>query len=266
MEIRRMDIRRFKHGRMGELQDEVAVEEALEIVIQGSPFALNMRLPGRDIELVLGYCYNEGIIESADDVASLGHDCGTNAGSRVNVSLRDRRGLDRALEKKQARYVSQSSSGLGGRARLEEVLTDAKPVPGRHAFPAQELLGLKQTFESRMRLFPRTGCTHAAALFDRKGRPLAFAEDIGRHNALDKVTGSVLQEDALRHVYLALVSSRLSFEMVQKAARIGVEVLAGVSAATSMAADLARESNLTLIGFLRDIRMNIYTHSDRITA
>jgi FdhD protein len=265
MQTRHIDIRRFKQGSMNALQDEVAVEEPLEIVIDERPYALNMRLPGNDAALVLGYCYNEGLIDTVDDVASVSQATRTEAGSRIDILLRDRRGLERALEKKRSRYLSQSSTGLGGKTQLGEILTDLRPIPDRNTFPARGLLGLKQSFERRMQLFPRTGCTHAACLYDHSGSPLAFAEDIGRHNALDKVAGSALQDGVLREAFLGLVSSRLSFEMVQKAARIGVEIFAGVSAATTMAVDLARESRLTLIGFLRDIRMNVYTHPDRIT-
>ncbi len=138
------------------------------------------------------------------------------------------------------------------------------PVETWHRIHLGAILGLKDLFEARQTIFPLTGSTHSASVFDVNSNLLAFAEDIGRHNAFDKVIGKLVLEGATQHAFLAIVSSRLSFEMLQKAAVLGLEILAGLSAPTSMAVSMAERLNITLIGFLREDSMSIYSHPERI--
>lgn len=244
------------------VEDDLAVEEPLEIVVDGTPYAVTMRLPGRDEDLAAGFCFTEGIIGRFEDIAAI-RPC-TSGASRIHVDLRaGPRGHQEAFLRRR-QFVSTSSCGLCGKSKLDEIPDAARPAQTMTRVGLDDLLGLRHDFKTSQVIFPVTGSTHAAALFDRSMRLLAAAEDIGRHNALDKAIGRILRSGQENEAFLGLVSSRLSFEMVQKAGALGLEVLAGFSAATSLAVDLARELNMTLIGFFKFDRMNVYTVPERL--
>ena len=259
--VKRTIVKYLNDELLGEVVDDMAREEPLDIHVDGSPYAITMRLPGDDINLVTGFCLTEGLIDSADDLAGVEHCRGEQGEGRVLVTLRRRA---HGVRDRKGAYVSKSSCGVCGKQQLDEIYGHVPAVTGERVMGLRRVLGLKAAFESRKDIFPIVGSTHSAAVFDHGGEMVAFAEDIGRHNALDKAIGALVGGRLQERAYIAILSSRLSFEMVQKAAAAGIEVLAGVSAATTLAARFAEERNITLIGFLRRNRMNIYTHPKRI--
>lgn len=245
------------------LRDTLAMEEPLEIVVDGAPYAVTMRMPGDDAHLVLGFLLSEGVIISREDILSMDYCQGTLGERRIFVELRREAGEAR---KQRREFLSKSSCGLCGKVSFGDVHTDMPRVSSVRAISRGALLGLKRAIEARQEVFQRTGATHFAAIFDTRHELLAFAEDIGRHNALDKAIGAVLAAGAKELAYLGIVSSRLSFEMVQKAGALGLEVLAGLSVATSLAVEMAENLGITLIGHMRATRMNVYTGAERIIA
>jgi FdhD protein len=264
MQVIKHKTSRFKDNGLFAAEYNLAVEELLEIYIDDSPYAITMRLPGDDINLVAGFCFTEGIIESRNDLASIRHCEAIPEKARVLVSLNHKRpnkanGYEDRLE-----YVSKSSCGVCAKSKADEIYADLRPVEMFHRINLGDILALKDVFESTQTLYPLTGSTHSASIFDTERHILAFAEDIGRHNAFDKVIGALVLDGNPQDAFLAIVSSRLSFEMVQKAAVLGLEVLSGLSAPTSMAVNMADRLNISLIGFLRENSMNIYTHPERI--
>ncbi len=263
MQILKHKTSQFKDNDLFPAEYNLAVEELLEIYIDGSPYAVTMRLPGDDINLVAGFCFTEGIIGSNDELASISH-CTTIPGKRrILVQLAPGSRYDAEVEKRRE-YISKSSCGLCGKSRAEEIYGEISPVEKWNTIPLASILRLKELFEVRQNIYHMTGSTHSAAIFDRQENLLASAEDIGRHNAFDKVIGSLVRGKRTEDAFMAIVSSRLSFEMIQKAGVLGLEVIAGLSAPTSMAVDLAEQLNITLIGFLRENSMSIYTHPERI--
>ncbi len=255
---------RFKDNSLFSVEYHLAVEELLEIHVNDSPYAVIMRLPGDDVTLVAGFCFTEGIIKSRDDLLSIKR-CEANASkSRVLVHLKQERPQDHTHPEERPVYVSQSSCGLCGRSKADEIFRRLDPVATSHRIHLGEILALKGRFEAEQTIFQLTGATHSASVFDIDRNLLAFAEDIGRHNAFDKVIGRLVLNGATQDAFLAIVSSRLSFEMVQKAAVLGLEIFCGLSAPTSMAVAMAEQLNMTLIGFLRENSMSIYSHPERI--
>lgn len=252
--------------------DIVAVEEPLEIQL-ASPTATNsaaksisvtMRTPGDDVELALGFLYTEGIVHSADDIASantVGEDQNT-----VRVELKPEVEFD--LGSLQRHFYTTSSCGVCGKASV-----DALRVSGLQALPEDgptlarsTIVSMPDTAREKQPLFAETGGLHAAALFDRNGEIIVLREDVGRHNAVDKVVGWLLLQGKLpAHDYSLLVSGRTSFELVQKALVARIPLLAAVGAPSSLAVELASEFHMTLIGFLRGKNFNIYAGPQRIT-
>ena len=243
--------------------DTVCVEEPLEIMINDEPYYLTMRMPGEDIFLALGLCLTEGVISSFDDVLSVNH-C-VDSTNRVNVYLSPGRRGPAAPARRRGGIV-YASCGICGKELLSDICTALAKSDKTVRIRLSRVFDMQKAMEAHQPVFYATGATHAAAFFDGEGRSLASSEDVGRHNALDKAIGRVLFEKTRGEVKAAVLTSRLSYEMVQKAARLGVEIIAGVSAPTSLAIDLARELNITLIGFLRPGSANIYTSPERITA
>ncbi|MGA2403930.1 MAG: formate dehydrogenase accessory sulfurtransferase FdhD [Syntrophobacteraceae bacterium] len=256
----------FKDANLRAAEYDLAVEELLEIHIDGVAYAITMRLPGDDINLVAGFCLTEGIIGSWDDVLSIGHCHEVPGDRRVSVRLKAGNGNKRAVHEERNTFLSKSSCGVCGKSKAEEIHSSIRPVESFHCIRLEDILQLKQLFETGQAVFPLTGSTHAAAIFDRKKDLMALSEDIGRHNAFDKAIGAVIRMKSSKEPFLAIVSSRLSFEMVQKAGVLGLEIISGLSGPTSMAVRMAEDLNITLIGFLREDSMTIYTHPERISA
>ena len=236
--------------------DEVAVEEPLEIRVDGRPLAVTMRTPGHDEELALGFLYGEGLIDGAREVG-LTEDLAANIVEVAGPLLRDP-GV--------RRFYTTSSCGVCGKGALEEVAVYAPPLVGPGPVIARELLA---ALPERLRQpsFERTGGLHATGLFSATGELRIVREDVGRHNAMDKVIGAALREGLVPLSDAILcVSGRLAFELVQKAAVAGAPVLVGVGAPTSLAIELAAERGLTLAGFARGDRVNVYTGAQRLAA
>jgi FdhD protein len=255
LETKKKDVLAFTDGTYRSLTDTLAVESSLVIIINGKTAYYCMRTPGMDRELALGICFSNGRISSADDVKNLDQPDGSTVAINIPGSpegISDEIGIIRSS----AGIVSKdgdsipSCSGTGG--------------PHDVRFTSRMLFDLQKDFSSRQKIYIETGATHAAAFYDEGGQLLVFSEDIGRHNALDKCIGKLILEKALCRAVYCILSSRLSYEMVMKAARAGIRVTAGASAPTAFAVDLARDKGLTLVGFLRTGRFNVYSGEWRV--
>jgi FdhD protein len=231
----------------------VAVEEPLEIRVDGEALAVTMRTPGHDEELALGFLLGEALIDAARPV-SLTDDLAANTVDVAGPLLRDP-GV--------RRFYTTSSCGVCGKGALEEVAVHAPELPDGPAVARELLAALPERLEQPG--FERTGGLHATGLFDASGSPIFVREDVGRHNAMDKVVGRALVEGLLPlHEHVLCVSGRLSFELVQKAAMAGAPILVGVGAPTSLAIQLADDRGLTLCGFARAGAVNVYTRPERV--
>jgi FdhD protein len=235
--------------------DEVAVELPLEIRLNGAPVAVTMRTPGHDLELAAGFLYGEGIVDEPPEVG-LPEDLAANT---VEVTAPG------AAPPANRRFYTSSSCGICGKGALEEVAVHAERIGGGPAIERGVLAALPERL--RQPVFERTGGLHATGLFRSSGGdPLLVREDVGRHNAMDKVIGRALLDGRLPLSELVLcVSGRLGFELVQKAARAGAPVLVGVGAPTSLAVELADDRGVTLAGFARGGDVNVYTHPTRVS-
>lgn len=245
--------------------DALAVEEPLEIRLNGRSVVVTMRTPGDDEELALGLLLNEGILGGdvrAARFATIHNPLDAAAGNIVNVTVPLER--IRRLPRERA-FHATSACGVCGQASLETVEREFAPVESALRVSSSLLLALPARMRDEQDVFERTGGLHAAALFDADGELIALREDVGRHNAVDKVVGFAGREDILPlREHVLLVSGRAGFEVVQKAVAAGIPVVAAVGAPSSLAARLAERANVTLVGFLRDASFNIYTHPERI--
>ncbi|MCM2579921.1 formate dehydrogenase accessory sulfurtransferase FdhD [Streptomyces meridianus] len=251
--------------------DTLVAEEPLEIRLNGKPLAVTMRTPGDDFALAAGFLVSEGVLGRAEELANIVYCAGaTSDGANTYnvVDVRTAPGVEMPDITLERNVYTTSSCGLCGKASLDAVRTTARwPVaddPPVRLSPAL-LSALPDRLREAQRVFERTGGLHAAGLFSAEGELLDLREDVGRHNAVDKVVGRALQADDLplsRSVLL--VSGRASFELAQKAVMAGIPVLAAVSAPSSLAVDLAAEAGLTLVGFLRGSSMNVYAGEERI--
>ncbi len=242
--------------------DQVAREAALEVRLNGEPFSVIMRTPGADADLAMGFLFTEGVITSATDVRAVT----APAPDVMDVTLSPSLAASvPALVGARRQVTLNSSCGMCGRRSLESLEVRAAPLPVGWHVAAAVVAGLPQALRDAQQVFAETGGLHAAALFGRDGRIEASAEDVGRHNAVDKLIGRMLTAGRLPLADLLLfVSGRSSFEIVQKAWQAGVPLVAAVSAPSSLAVSLAREAGMTLIGFVRDGRFNIYAHEARV--
>jgi len=263
-------------GGVTERADLLASEEPLGIRIDGQAVSLTMRTPGDDIDLTAGFLVSEGIVVSAADIAAIkicdgqqcshDHDSDDTVGNVADVVLRPGLAVQPGLRRS---FLTSSACGVCGKAAIEDLR-----VPGQFELfddpavvTARVLAGLPDTLRQAQRVFDRTGGLHAAGLFSAAGELLVVREDVGRHNAVDKVIGWALQAGLLPLTgRILLVSGRASFELVQKAVLAGIPVLAAVSAPSSLAAQLAADAGLTLVGFLRGGSMNVYAGAERVRA
>jgi FdhD protein len=241
-------------------KDELALEEPLEIQVDTRPVSVTMRTPGHDDELAAGFLVTEGIITSSKDFLKISAHP-RNKQNVINVFLRNTPDLDRL---KRHVFVS-SSCGLCGKASIENVHQHFKPLKTRLRISTDVLLGLPEKLRNAQEAFARSGGLHAAGVFSADGELVVSREDVGRHNAVDKVIGYGLLKGLLPFKeHILMVSGRASFEIMQKALAARIPVVAAVSAPSSLAVDFALESGQTLVGFLRDRRMNLYARSHRI--
>ncbi|MFD7704419.1 formate dehydrogenase accessory sulfurtransferase FdhD [Streptomyces caelestis] len=267
----RRKVLRIRDGAVSSRPDTLVAEEPLEIRLNGRPLAVTMRTPGDDFALAAGFLVSEGVLATASDLQNIVYCAGATVdGSNTYnvVDVKTSPGVvipDITLERN---VYTTSSCGLCGKASLDAVRTTARhPIADAPALRVEpELLaGLPDRLRAAQRVFDRTGGLHAAALFDEAGELLDVREDVGRHNAVDKLVGRALQSgDLPLSRTILLVSGRASFELAQKAVMAGVPMLAAVSAPSSLAVDLAAETGLTLVGFLRGGSMNVYAGEERI--
>jgi FdhD protein len=265
--IAKFPIRRYRRGQLTELTDLVAVEEPLEIRLAGEPFQVLMRLPGYEKELALGFLHTEGIVRDLSEVITI-HFCGTATDPLLPPNVVDVHLSDLALARRGRRHleVAYSSCGLCAKEAVSEICRTVPPVAGALTIAAPRLLELMDRLLESQTVYQDTGGTHAVALAAPDGDVFIHAEDVGRHNAMDKVIGRALLEGRDLTGLVALLSGRLSFEMALKCIRAKIPILAAVSAPTTMALTLAGELGLTAVGFVREGRMNIYTHPRRIAV
>jgi len=263
MSSRRVSIQRIAGGQREIDQDFLAAEEPLEIRVRGRAVSVTMRTPGNDDELAAGFLLSEGIVRSAADILSI-EPCGRNEfGNLVNVQLSPMVGVD--FEKLTRHVFASSSCGLCGKATIESLRGVFPPIESDARVGVDVLSSLPDKLRAAQPIFDETGAVHAAGLFDLSGQLLAAREDVGRHNAVDKLMGFALLRDLLPlRQHILLVSGRASFEIMQKARAGGVAIVAAVSGPSSLAVESAVANRQTLVGFVRGGRMNVYAGMERI--
>ncbi len=241
----------------------------MEVRVNGAPFAVIMRTPGADRDLAAGFLFAEDVVRGADEIGTIEYCAGTEDEGRdntINVTV-----MGEAVERlgtrlgERRQVMMTSSCGLCGRRTIESLRARVATVDGRWTIPAAVISSLPDRLRATQTVFKSTGGLHAAGLFDREGALQLSAEDVGRHNAVDKIVGRTLL--AGRHPLdrnILLVSGRTSFELVQKALLAGIPLIAAVSAPSSLAIDLAQEAGVTLCGFVRGTSFNIYAHPERV--
>jgi FdhD protein len=269
---RRVVVTRVAGQTITRTTDVAAAEEPLDVRLHGRSFAVIMRTPGEDKALAAGFLLSERIIRSFDEVGAIEH-CRhpdqTKAHHVVDVYLVGGAAARvPAMLEQRRQVIANSSCGVCGRSTIDELLGELKPIdldPAKAAVPLAVIRALPDRLRARQSTFDETGGLHAAAICDAAGEILAVAEDVGRHNAVDKVVGKLLiAPPAPRAPTVLIVSGRVSFEIVQKAWIAGIPLVAAISAPTSLAVDLAGAAGVTLVGFLRPGGLNIYTGADRL--
>jgi FdhD protein len=269
--FRAVDVARVRNGVRQVGTDQAATEEPLEVRLHGRPFAVIMRTPGADRELAAGFLLAERVLVTPDDLGTIEYCTDPSAEHPENIinatiATGSAETLERLLADRR-QVTTNSSCGLCGRLTIESLRTDAPPVTSTWTIDAATLVAVPNRLRSAQKVFEETGGLHAAGLFTSDGRLEAMAEDVGRHNAVDKVVGRMLMQDRLPlSNYLLFVSGRTSYEIVQKAFLAGIPIVAAVSAPSSLAIDLAQECGLTLVGFLRGQDFNVYAHPERIVG
>ena len=261
---------RLTAGQVTERAETLVVEEPLEIRVGGVPLTVTMRTPGADVELAQGFLLTEGMITHREDVATVRYCRGTdedgaNSYNVLDVTLAP--GVPTPETDITRNFYTTCSCGVCGKASLEAVRLSSRHSPGDDpaTVAATTLTAMPAQLRSAQKVFAATGGLHGAALFDTGGTMLAVREDVGRHNAVDKVIGWALESGRIPlSGCVLLVSGRASFELAQKAVMSGIPIMAAVSAPSSLAVDLAAQSGLTLVAFLRGDSMNVYTRTDRI--
>ena len=261
-----VSLTRCSQGVTHAAKDLVASEEPLEIRVRGRGIAITMRTPGHDSELAAGFLVSEGLLHKRSDVIEIAH-CQTGensaAGNIINVFVPPAVKLD--LEKLTRHVFASSSCGLCGKASIESVHQHFPPVKSNVQLSNDTLCKLPDRLRKGQETFSQTGGLHGSAIFNSNGDLIVLREDVGRHNAVDKVVGWAFLNDTLPlNQHILMVSGRASFEIMQKALSANIPIVAAISAPSSLAVEFALESNQTLVGFLRDNSFNIYSHPERI--
>lgn len=252
----------------GDELDEVVIEEPLEIRVDGESVVVTMRTPGDDLDLARGLLFSEGFVGAPQDIVGVRHCTAVDDAARGNVVIAALApGVTRSAAWSMRATAMSAACGLCGRRTLDAVRLETAPVGSGPRLTHATLLSLPERLRAAQAVFAATGGLHAAGLFDRAGRLLVLKEDVGRHNAVDKVIGEAMRFGRLPlGDSILMLSGRAGFELVQKAVRAGIPVVCSVSAPSSLAVQLARESNQTLVGFLRGERYNVYCGAQRIEA
>ena len=259
-------ITRIQHGSANVDCDSLTTEEPLEIRIGNDPIAVIMRTPQDDFELTAGFLYTERLIQHSSELMGISY-CKSarppNQRNVVEARLADEVDFDPA--KLQRNFFVSSSCGVCGKASIEALLQHSPPLEAEFKIDTATICGLDEKLLAAQSVFEQTGSLHAAALFDREGEVLVIREDVGRHNAVDKVVGSfIVRRQQIPEISILMVSGRASFEIIQKAHMAGIPFVAAVSAPSSLAVDLANEAGITLVGFLRNQQFNVYAGDHRI--
>jgi len=260
---RRVPVLKIDERQPEQVEDDVVIEEPLEIRVNGDSLSVTMRTPGDDFDLAVGLLRTEGIIRTREEIGTIAYcpdEDQPELKNIVNVVLVDAR---RKIESTR-RLWSNSSCGLCGKATLEAIHQLCEPIASSIIVSSDLLFSLPLRLRQAQANFERTGGIHAVGLFDPQGSLLVLREDIGRHNAVDKVLGAALLGGLSLSATIMMVSGRLGFEIAQKGLVAGVPVVASISAASSLAIELATEFGMTTIGFLRGRSMNVYSHPERI--
>ena len=259
-ETKTVEVIRVEDGRpRAEALDRLAVEEPMEIRLDSTPLAVLMRTPGQEADLIMGFAITEGIVLSPDEVASV-EDLGD--GDRYRLVLAE--GVKVDPEQFRRNAYTTSSCGVCGKASIDAVRIAARPLPTGPQLTVGDILALPSRLAQAQPTFEATGGLHAAALFSPDGELLTAAEDVGRHNATDKAIGALARQRWPLAEVILMVSGRISFEIAQKAAVAGIPVVAAVSAASSLAVELATEMGMTVAGFVRDRGLVIYAGGQRL--
>ena len=256
---------------MREQPDRLVTEEPMELRVEGpgqapAPVTVTMRTPGNDFELAVGFCISEHVVAGPDDVATVAYCLGGDGPQEYNVvTVRTRTRVD--LEAHRRNFVSNSSCGLCGKTALDQVEAACAPVVADLQVSAAVLTTMPDALRAAQVVFDATGGLHAVGCFTADGVLRVVREDVGRHNAIDKVIGWAALSGALPLVdTVCIVSGRVSFEIVQKAATAGIPVIGAVSAPSSLAVQTAERLGVTVVGFLRGERFNVYTHPERVVV
>lgn len=270
--VRAVDVTRLTASGIERTSDRIAAEEPLDIRLHGRSFAVIMRTPGSDRELAAGFLLSERIVRSGDDLGAIEH-CrhpdNRRAHHVVDVFLRGSARSDvHAILERRREVIANSSCGVCGRSTIDELRADLDPLSFEGRVDVSIVRELPRRLRTTQAIFDETGGLHGAALCGADGAILASAEDVGRHNAVDKTIGALLLQDRLAAAAPAVLmaSGRVSFEIVQKAWTARVPIVAAVSAPTSLAIELAEDAGITLIGFVRDHGLTIYSHENRIAG
>lgn len=252
--------------------DVLVVEEPLEIRLRYGPemersemnLAITMRTPGNDFELIRGFLFSEGIIQSAKDILNIGYCISSDEAAKNNIVKVELATWVLLNEKQFKRnFYMSSSCGVCGKSSIESVLENCNiKLTNSKTFKVSDILQLPDHLRAEQISFKYTGGLHASALFDASGKIVLIREDVGRHNALDKVIGAFLDQNLQE--YGLILSGRVSFELMQKAAMAGIQLVCAIGAPSSLAVEMAREFNISLIGFLKPDKMNIYTGEERL--
>ncbi|MEZ5174880.1 MAG: formate dehydrogenase accessory sulfurtransferase FdhD [Acidimicrobiia bacterium] len=253
---------RHSGGQWSGREDVLTVEGPVEYRIGGVPIAVLMRTPGRDAPLGLGFLLTEGIVIEPDEVASIHPVEDTASGDRYDIELAD--GVIIDPEQFRRNMFVSSSCGVCGKASIESVMIARRTPPSGPTVPPSFVTSLPGKMRDHQRQFDETGSLHAAAAVLADGTLLALEEDVGRHNAVDKVVGVLASGAWPPSELILVVSGRIGFEITQKAAVVGIPIVAGISGASSLAIELGREAGMTVIGFVRDDGFNLYTGAERV--
>ncbi|MGC2323428.1 MAG: formate dehydrogenase accessory sulfurtransferase FdhD [Terriglobales bacterium] len=256
----------WESGNLRRFQDYLVAEEPLEIRMGGAPLTVTMRTPGHDLELAAGFLFTEGLIQKREQIASLSEESAAKPEARGNLVQVELTGAEFEREHMQRNFFVASSCGICGKASIDAIrVRGVSPPNPEFRFDPELLCTLPDKLRAAQTIFGRTGGLHAAGLFSAEGELIAVREDVGRHNAVDKIAGWALLNRTLPLANHALVvSGRGGFEIIQKALVAGIPLLASVSAPSGLAVRLARELGLTLVGFLRGRRFLIYSGEQRL--
>jgi FdhD protein len=259
---------RWRSGQPESGSEILAVEEPLEIRLAGRRFTITMRTPGHEDELVAGFLFAEGFVSGASEIDEIRRVRGTDGKPEANiVDVILKVPVEALRERLQRNFTMNSSCGLCGKTSIDSIRRRIAPIDGSVSISPETLSRLGAAISAEQALFAKTGGVHAAALFDLSGSLKALREDVGRHNAVDKLVGWAMSSGMLPLAdSIVMASGRLSFEIVQKVAAAGAPFVAAVSAPSSLAVELAEEAGVTLIGFLRGGSFNVYTHPGRVAG